>query len=97
MTDHTCLCSHDYAGHIGDCPVHGTDRREDGAMKDRDYSAEIAAHRAARNIFEMLDGNRSPEAVLAALRLAYSTGARDQARQHIQGLVEFDDRLNEVT
>ena len=57
----------------------------------------IAAHQAARNIFALLDGNLSPEAVLMALRLAYSTGARDQARRHIQGLVEFDDRLNEVT
>ena len=89
MTDHTCLCSHDYAGHIGDCPVHGTSRS--------DPSAEVAAHRAARNIFTMLDGNLSPEAVLAALRLAYSTGARDQSFRHIEGLVEFDDRLNEVT
>ncbi len=66
-------------------------------MKDRDYNAEIAAHRAARNIFEMLDGNLSPEAVLAALRLAYTTGARDQSLRYIVGLVEFDDRLNEAT
>ncbi len=66
-------------------------------MTDRDYNAEIAAHRAARNIFEMLDGNLSPEIVLAALRLAYTTGARDQSLRHIEGLVEFDDRLNEVT
>ena len=66
-------------------------------MQDHDPAFEVAAHRAARNIFEMLDSNLSPEAVLAALRLAYSTGARDQAFRYIEGLVEFDDRLNEVT
>ena len=66
-------------------------------MKDRDYNAEIAAHRAARNIFEILNGELTPEIVLAALRLAYTTGARDQNLRYIEGLVEFDDRLNEVT
>jgi len=66
-------------------------------MKDRDYNAEIAAHRAARNIFEILNGELTPEIVLAALRLAYTTGARDQNLRYIEGLVEFDDRLNEAT
>jgi len=66
-------------------------------MTDRDYNAEIAAHQAARNIFEMISSNLSPEVVLAALRLAYTTGARDQSLKYIVNLVEFDDRLNEVT
>lgn len=53
---------------------------------------EVAADRAAANILAMLD-NLTPEVVRAALRLAYTTGAHDQAMRALQEQIAHDERV----
>lgn len=48
-----------------------------------DTTATIESHQHARAIFERLNGNYSSEVVLAALRLAYSSGAAAEAARHL--------------
>lgn len=49
-----------------------------------DTTATIESHQHARAIFERLNGNYSSEVVLAALRLAYSSGAAAEAARHLR-------------
>ena len=56
------------------------------------------ADQAAKNILAMLAGHEwTPTVVLAALRLAYSTGAHDQSLKSVMSLIEKDDRISQVT
>jgi len=52
---------------------------------------------AAENILRTMDYNLSPGVVLAALRLAYTTGYRDRQAERVAELIERDDRISEVT
>ena len=46
----------------------------------------------------MLAGHEwTPSVILAALKLAYSTGAHDQSLKSVMALIEKDDHLNQVT
>lgn len=53
--------------------------------------------KSAQSILNMLDPPYSNAVVLAALRLAYSTGSRDQQREQIERMVQRDDELKEVS
>jgi hypothetical protein len=58
---------------------------------------EVRCQKSAENIMTMLQGNHSNIAVRAALKLAYTSGARDEQLRRINEMVKRDDELSEVT
>lgn len=59
---------------------------------------EQKCEQAAKNILAMLAGSEwTPTVVLAALKLAYSTGAHDQSLKSVMSMIEKDDHLSQVT